>query len=194
MNRYQILNNKNAPKVCSIAEPEIIIMDSEKARELILDGNRLPRNTHVMGNLVLDRITNAENIVLPYSISGDLWLDGLISASDLVLPKSVNSLGLRKLTSTENLILPKFINESLYLNNLISATNLFIQNIGRDLCLVGLTSAEGLILPPYIGGDLFLGGLTSLNGLDLTQCRLMGGLIINSVLTKELFHRSYSHD
>ncbi|MGN0973542.1 MAG: hypothetical protein ACI4OT_02235 [Bacilli bacterium] len=123
------------------------------------------------GNIDLDVLTSAENLVLPKEIGGDIRLNNLTSAEHLVLPKKIGgSLYLNSLTSAENLILPEKIGRHLNLDRLTSAEHLVLpEKIGEDLQLSSLTSAEHLVLPKIINGNLSLACLTNINNLVLPK-------------------------
>jgi hypothetical protein len=135
------------------------------------------------GSLYLKGLTTAEGLNLPEHIGGGLYLSSLSSAEGLTLPKNIGGdLSLWGLTSAEGLTLPEHIGGGLNLSNLTSAEGLTLpKNIGGDLSLDGLTSAEGLTLPKNIGGGLSLWGLTSAEGLTLPEH--IGGYLYLSNLT-----------
>jgi len=136
----------------------------------------------ISGSLSLGRLRNAEGLTLPNSIGRRLDLSGLESAKGLTFPDMIGeNLYLSELTSAEGLKLPNHIGDSLFLSGLTSAKGLVLPNsIGGDLILSGLTSAEDLVLPNSIGGGLYLNRLTSAKGLVLPNS--IGGVLILSGL------------
>ena len=141
--------------------PEQISFTEEEA----LSGNIVFHH----GDLSPKKITSAEGLKLPNSISGNLNLRNLKSAEGLKLPNSISgNLNLRNLKSAEGLTLSKYIGGNLNLCNLTSAEGLtFPDSIDGNIDLDSLTSAEGLTFPDSIGGDLVLRNLTSAEGLKL---------------------------
>jgi hypothetical protein len=135
----------------------------DRIRRLSVEYNQDKQQAEVIGNLYLNSLTSAEDLVLPQSIGGSLNLGSLTSAEGLELPQSIGvDLYLGSLTSAEDLVLPQSIGRDIYLDDLTSAEDLVLpQSIGGALSLNSLTSAEDLVLPQSIGGDLVLDDLTS---------------------------------
>jgi|GEM_PF-1096303 len=138
------------------------------------------------GSLYLNGLTTAEGLNLPEHIGGGLYLSSLSSAEGLTLPKNIGGdLSLWGLTSAEGLTLPEHIEGYLTLYGLTSAEGLTLpEHIEGYLTLDGLTSAEGLTLPKNIGGDLSLWGLTSAEGLTLPE-HIGGYLYLSNLKSAE---------
>ena len=98
-----------------------------------LSGNDI---VYYYGDLDLDYLESAENLVLPLSVDGDIWLDGLKSVKNLVLPQSVvDNISLDGLKSADNLVLPQSVGQYIWLQGLKSIKGLDLSNVDSHIYL-----------------------------------------------------------
>ena len=143
-----------------------------KGRDMVSDLNSIFAGIdNWEGNLNLTRLTSADGLTLPHTISGSLILFSLTSADGLTLPHTISgNLYLNRLTSADGLTFPNTIGGGLNLSRLTSADGLTLPHtIGGDLYLNSLTSADDLTLPHTISGNLYLDRLTYADKEKLRQ-------------------------
>lgn len=133
----------------------------------ITDAENLVLPEIVNGNLNLIYLKHAKNLIISKTINGTLDLCSLISAKDLIFPKKIESLYLSSLISVERLVLPEIIEKTLSLSQLTSVKNITLPKSLESLSL-GITSAEGLVLPQTIK-NLSLHCLKSLENLEFPK-------------------------
>lgn len=161
----------------------------------------------VTGNLDLDALSNAEDVVFPKVIKGDLSLLGLRSIENItfpeevgcdliledlrcmknvVLPKTIGGfLNLNRLTAIENVKFPEEVKESILMSDLEQAKNLvFSKIVGGDLIIEDLKYAENVVFPEKVGANVYLNHLKDSKNLILPK-EIGGALAMPSIESAE---------
>jgi len=148
---------------------KIYVGSLDLSDKLTLEEINLP--TYLYGDLLLNNLRSAKNLVLPKTVKGDLNLFKLQSLKEVKLPDEIyGSLYLDFLSSSEGLILPSFIKGELLMPRISEIKNFtFPSEIGGNLDIRSLQKAENVIFPEKIGGSLNLASLNLAKNIILPK-------------------------
>lgn len=166
---------------------DISLITGFKASEISLTKDEALKGgiKYHFGDLSLNSLTSAEDIIFPERIGGGLYLHSLNSVNGLKLPKQVGKdIHLNSLTSADGLILPESVGGNLHLSSLTWSAGIKLpKKVGGKIDLSSLMSAQGLELPESIG-NLDLRSLVSAKGLKLPES-IDGEVILISLTSAE---------
>lgn len=135
------------------------------------------------GNLLLGKVTKADDTVLPEQVPQTLDLSSLVEARNLVLPKRVGNLLLPKLVSTAGVTFPEEF-QSLDMRSVSELNNLTFPSETEDLSLSSVVVADTVTFPEQVVGDISLGSLMEAKNVTFPK-RVYGDVHLDALTTTE---------